>query len=141
MSASCRLPIEIAPDGGSPQAGRVYFAPESRHLEFDGQGRFRYGSREPVGGHCPAVNVTFSAAAQQYGRRSLGILLTGMGCDGATGLLALHQAGGQTIAQDETTSIVFGMPKEAIQLGAAQQVLSLDQIGHVLRTLEPGAGR
>jgi two-component system chemotaxis response regulator CheB len=76
-----------------------------------------------VNGHRPSVDVTFTSVAKVYGARSAGILLTGMGSDGAKGLLAIRQAGGVTLVQDEKSCAVFGMPRAAIELGAAQQVL------------------
>jgi two-component system chemotaxis response regulator CheB len=82
-----------------------------------------------VNRHCPAVDVMFKSMAECAGRDALGIILTGMGDDGARGLLAMHQAGARTIAQDEASCVVFGMPREAIKLGAADDIVSLDQIG------------
>ncbi len=79
--------------------------------------------RTPVNGHRPSIDVTFQSVAKVYGARSAGVLLTGMGSDGAQGLLAIRQAGGVTMAQDEESSPIFGMPRAAIELGAAQQVL------------------
>jgi len=81
-----------------------------------------------VNRHCPAVDVMFKSMAECAGRDALGIILTGMGDDGARGLLSMHQAGARTIAQNEATCVVFGMPKEAIKLGAADDIVALDQI-------------
>jgi two-component system chemotaxis response regulator CheB len=85
-----------------------------------------------VAGHCPSVTVLFKAIANYYRRSAVGILLTGMGRDGADGMQALAQAGSLTIAQDEATSVVFGMPKEAIALGAAQEILPVQNIAPFL---------
>jgi len=82
-----------------------------------------------VDGHRPSATALFESVAQTYGARAVGVLLTGMGGDGAQGLKALWDAGGLTIAQDEATCVIFGMPKQAIALGAATEVLPLPQIG------------
>ena len=84
----------------------------------------------------PSVDVLFQSVARTAGKNALGVLLTGMGSDGAKGLLAMRQSGGYTVAQDERSSVVFGMPKEAIDLGAASEVTPLPQIAHsILRQL------
>lgn len=132
LAMSCALPIQIAHAGQRPQPGVVYFPPESRQLEFDAQGRFVTFRTEAVEGHCPSVTATFRSIARVFGARSVGILLTGMGVDGALGLRELFQAGSWTIAQDEATSVVFGMPRAAIELGAAKQVLPLSAIAPAL---------
>ena len=82
----------------------------------------------PVNRHKPSVDVLFRSVAKAVGRNALGMILTGMGDDGARGLLSMRQAGANTIAQDEASSVVFGMPKEAIKLGAAEQIFSLNQM-------------
>jgi two-component system chemotaxis response regulator CheB len=88
----------------------------------------------------PSVDVLFQSVAQSAGKHAVGVLLTGMGADGAHGLLAMRQRGARTIAQDESTCVVFGMPKEAIKLGAAEQVAPLPRIPHaILSCLEAGA--
>ena len=88
---------------------------------------------EPISGHVPSVDALFASVAQQVGADAVGILLTGMGQDGARGLLAMRQAGAHTIAQDERTCTVFGMPRVAISLGAANVVAPVDRIaGHAL---------
>jgi two-component system, chemotaxis family, protein-glutamate methylesterase/glutaminase len=135
LGKSCRLPIQIAQAGDLPQAGRIYFPPEQQHLELDMKGRFVYSTAPPVNGHRPSVNVTLESVAKRYGNATIGILLTGMGNDGAAGMQAIAQAGGFTIAQDEATSVVFGMPKEAIALGAVKQVLPIQAIAPTLLTL------
>jgi two-component system chemotaxis response regulator CheB len=87
----------------------------------------------------PSIDVLFESFAQELGAEGAGCLLTGMGKDGAAGLLAIRRAGGRTLAQDEATSVVFGMPREAILLGAAEQVLALDRIGPTLGVLAGAA--
>jgi len=127
-----KLPVKIAGLGEWPQAGIVYFPPEKRHLELDSQGRFIYSQSDNFAGHCPSITVTFKSVAKFYGRAAAGVLLTGMGRDGAEGMLAIAQLGGLTIAQDEPSCVVFGMPKEAIALGAAQYVIPVSAIAPLL---------
>lgn len=129
LATECQVKVKIAQDGEIPSPGTIYFAPEKCHLEINSFGKFTYNcSTGIVDGHCPSVTVMFKSAAQFYGRSMMGVLLTGMGKDGATGMHAIAQAGGTTIAQDEASSIVFGMPKEAIALGAAQHILPIQSI-------------
>jgi two-component system chemotaxis response regulator CheB len=125
--------VAVANDGdrvnGPP--GRVLFAPPGYHALID-RGMIRLSS-EPPRHHCrPAVDTLFESVASWYGARCAAGLLTGMGRDGATGLLAIRQAGGFTVAQDEATSIVYGMPREAALCGAADRILPLREIGPAL---------
>lgn len=129
------LPVRIAAQGEVPQAGVVYFAPEDVHLELDGGGRFDLSQALPCDGHKPSITVTLRAAARCFGAGTVGVLLTGMGRDGADGMANIAAAGGLTIAQDEASSAVYGMPREAVALGAAQQILPLEQIAQALAAL------
>jgi two-component system, chemotaxis family, protein-glutamate methylesterase/glutaminase len=128
LASESQLKFKIARAGESPSAGTVYFAPDRSHLELDSQGKFTYSNFKAVDGHCPSITVLFKSVAQFYGKGTMGILLTGMGKDGAQGMQEIAQAGGMTIAQDEASSIVFGMPKEAIALGAVQHILPIQNI-------------
>ncbi|MHB1613045.1 MAG: chemotaxis protein CheB [Actinomycetes bacterium] len=129
LDGVCRLPVRLAVDGERLRVGQVLLAPARRNL------RVRPGARvvlvpAPVGQfHVPGIDVTFADIAAIYGQRAVGVLLTGMGRDGATGLLALRRAGAATIAQDEASSVVWGMPGAAVGLGAAQAELGVGQIG------------
>jgi len=141
LSSQSKMKVEIVKSGEAPQAGTVYFPKEDTHLKIDGTGRFVLSPEPPFDGHRPSVTVTMRSLAQYYGNAVLGVLLTGMGTDGAKGLLDVKKAGGITIAQDEASSIVFGMPKAAIALGAAGYIVPLDEIGpmilnFILRILE-----
>ena len=120
---------------------RVLMAPPDNHLVLC-QGKLRL-TQDPERHSCrPSIDVLFESIAQELGTAGVGCLLTGMGRDGAAGLLAIRLAGGRTLAQDEATSVVFGMPREAILLGAAEQVLALEQIAPRLGILAGvGAGR
>ncbi|MEM8637633.1 MAG: chemotaxis-specific protein-glutamate methyltransferase CheB [Cyanobacteria bacterium P01_G01_bin.54] len=132
LQTLCALKVQVAQAGVHPQAGQIYFAPEQVHLEIDRRERFVHTARSLVDGHRPSVTALFETVAAYYRAAALGILLTGMGKDGAKGLKAIHDAGGQTIAQNETSSVVFGMPQAAIALGAAQQVMSLEAIAPLI---------
>lgn len=133
------IPVAYARDGEPLPAvgeGRVVLAPPDHHLVVR-QGRLRL-TDDPERHSCrPAVDVLFHALAQELGERCAALLLTGMGRDGAEGLGAIRRAGGLTVAQDEATSVVFGMPREAIELGAAERVLPLDQVAPTLIALAP----
>lgn len=119
----CALSLKVAENGDRVHSGRVLFAPPSSHLAVLSGGRVRIDDGEPVRGFCPSIDITFATIAQVYGARAAGVLLTGMGVDGAAGLLAIRRAGGRTMVQDEASCVVFGMPRAAIDLNAAQSVL------------------
>jgi len=139
LSSECKVKCKIAQAGESPVAGVVYFAPDGYHLELNSLGKVIFRASETVDGHCPSVTVMFKSVAKFYKQGTLGILLTGMGKDGAAGMQTISQIGGATIAQDEKSCIVFGMPKEAIALGAVQSILPIQNIAPVLieKILEP----
>jgi two-component system chemotaxis response regulator CheB len=135
LAEKSQLKITIAVPGTLPQPGTVYFPPEGLHLTIDSHGRLECGNEPPYGGHRPSINVTFQSLAKYYGKSAAGVLLTGMGRDGVDGMQAIAQAGGATIAQDEESSIIFGMPKEAIAANAARYVLPLPKIAAALLEL------
>lgn len=128
LDADCAVTVQIAQAGERAQNGHVYFAPETAHLTIDRSGILRCMKGELRDGHCPSVTTLFESVAQSFGNRATGVLLTGMGRDGAAGLLDMARQGAVTIAQDESSCVVFGMPKEAIALQAAQHILPLHQI-------------
>jgi two-component system chemotaxis response regulator CheB len=118
----------------APGACRVVLAPPDQHLAVR-EGRLVL-TRDPERHSCrPSVDTLFESVAREIGPGAIAVLLTGMGRDGAAGLLTIRQAGGATLAQDEGSSVVFGMPREAIRLGAAEQVVRLDQIAPTLAVL------
>jgi two-component system chemotaxis response regulator CheB len=128
--------VSCAEDGDvvSAKAGRVTMAPPDSHLIVR-NGRLRL-TQDPVRHSCrPSVDVLFESAAREYGPSAIACLLTGMGRDGAAGLLEVRRAGGFTIAQDEETSVVYGMPREAVILGGVERELPLPQIGPALSAL------
>ncbi len=139
LAARVMRPVILA-KGGEPiasLAGRVALAPADRHLVVR-QGRVQLSDEAERHSCRPSVDVMFESLAREYTSAALGCLLTGMGRDGALGLLALKHVGAPTIAQDEATSVVYGMPREAALLGAADQILPLDQIGAAITALAGG---
>lgn len=135
LDETTRLQVKVTEAPEPLRPGTAYLAPDGRHMLAMGNGLTRLGTSSPVDGHCPSATALFESAAQNYGASAVGVLLTGMGRDGARGLKALHDAGGHTIAQDEATCVVFGMPREAIALGAAGEVLPIEVIGARLAEL------
>lgn len=123
-------PFSVKPATGGERliAGTVYLAPDGHHLEIGDDKTVFLGNGSPVRGHRPSVDRLMESAARCYGKDVVGVLLTGMGIDGAEGLKRIREAGGKTIVQDEATSLVFGMPREAILQGAAQTVRPLEKI-------------
>lgn len=132
------LRICEAQDRETLKPGDVRIAPGgTRHMTIsviDHAVTTRLHSGPAVNGHIPSVDVLFDSVADQAGRTALGIILTGMGQDGAEGLLAMHRSGSWTIAQDKATSVVYGMPRVAAEIGAASQIVPLDQISHAAMT-------
>lgn len=124
----CAVQDEIA------KPGVVYVAPGDVHLEING-GHFAFSHAPPVDGHLPSITVTMNSVARSFGAGTVGVLLTGMGSDGAEGMLSIHAAGGITLAQDEESCVVYGMPKVAVELGAVQHILPLEQIAFMLQTI------
>lgn len=129
------LEVRLARQGDQPQPGQVLIAPDGHHMTVDSKGRIALNQDPPQNGLRPSANYLFHSAARVYGSAAIGLILTGMGNDGAEGLLALREAGAHTIAQDETTCVVFGMPAVAIQLGAAEQILPTEKIAPALMHL------
>jgi two-component system, chemotaxis family, protein-glutamate methylesterase/glutaminase len=131
MNDCSQVTVCEAEDGQQVLAGHVYIAPGDRHLMVVRDGA-RYVCRlddgVPVNRHKPSVDVLFRSVAQNAGGNAIGVLLTGMGKDGARGLKEMLDAGSRTIAQDEATSVVWGMPGEAVSLGAAQHVVALESV-------------
>lgn len=131
LNKTCRLEVKEAADGDVLQPGKVLIAPGDYHMELVKKGRtysVRCFKGEKVNGHCPSVDVLFNSVMETAGRDALGIILTGMGNDGAKGLLNLRKKGAYTIGQDEKTSIVYGMPMVAYNIGAVAKQLPLQKI-------------
>jgi len=138
MNECCQMTVCEAEDGQQLLAGHAYIAPGDRHLMVVRNGAryvLRLDDGLPVNRHKPSVDVLFRSVAQNAGRNAIGVLLTGMGKDGARGLKEMLDAGSHTLAQDEASSVVWGMPGEAVALGAAQHVLPLDAVATRIRSL------
>jgi two-component system chemotaxis response regulator CheB len=129
------LKIKVGRPGEKIAPGQVYIAPDDRHMLVDSFGHIAQSPAAPVGGHRPSVTPLFESAARSFGRAAIGVILTGMGADGAAGMKTLRDAGALTLAQDEASCVVFGMPKEAIALGAVQRIVPLDYIARILQVL------
>lgn len=132
LNVHCSLKVKIAQVGEIPKQGTIYFAPETQHLEIDSRGKFSYSKDIQANAYRPSITTLFRSIARFYGDTCMAVLLTGMGNDGAEGMKAICDAGGLTIAQDESSSVIFGMPKEAIALGAARYILPLPDIASFL---------
>lgn len=128
LERECPLPVKLGVHGVPLRNGNVYLAPDNHHLEIGAGKKFALTDSPPLQGHRPAVDRLMESAAQIYGPNAIGVLLTGMGRDGAQGLKKIREAGGWTIVQDEASSLVFGMPREAVLAGAAGVVSPLEKI-------------
>ena len=138
----CPLNVRVAKGGELPRTGDVYIAPGNAHLYVKSSGRLALDTVLGSWRYMPSCDVLLHSVAEVYPARSIGIVLTGMGDDGADGLRALYTTGALTCAQDEDTSVVYGMPYEAVQRGGAQHVLPLDEIASFLqRTVGKGANQ
>ncbi|MDD5250976.1 MAG: chemotaxis response regulator protein-glutamate methylesterase [Rhodocyclaceae bacterium] len=127
----CKLEVREARNGDRVMPGRALIAPGGRHMMLKRSGAQYYvevADGPLVNRHKPSVDVLFRSVAQVAGKNALGIIMTGMGDDGARGMKEMHNAGAQTMAEDESTCVVFGMPKEAIKLGGVDKVVPLDRI-------------
>jgi two-component system chemotaxis response regulator CheB len=129
------LPVHVAADGDVLLPGQVYVAPSGAHLGVSGSGRAQLSASPPENGVRPAVSHLFRSVATAFGRQAVAVLLTGMGRDGAEELKLIRDRGGLTIAQDRASSVIHGMPGEAIRLGGAVHVLAPEAIGALLRGL------
>ncbi len=131
LNAGCAIKVKEAEDGDSVIPGKALIAPGNYHMLLQRTGARYYVKVKKgplVSRHRPSVDMLFKSVASYAGRNAVGVIMTGMGRDGAEGLLEMKENGAATIAQDEKSSVVFGMPKEAIEIGAADTVLSLEKI-------------
>ena len=138
LDALCAVTVREAVHGERVLPGHVYLAPGGdTHMRLGRSGAnyvIELDASEPVNRHRPSVDVLFNSAAVAAGKNAIGVILTGMGKDGAAGMLAMRRAGAHTIAQDEASCVVFGMPREAIAIGAAEEVVSLSAMSERILT-------
>lgn len=141
LNNNCLMEIKEAQDGDRVIPGRVLIAPGEYHMRIKKNGGIYSVECRPgakVNGHCPSVDVLFDSVAEQIGSKALGIILTGMGTDGARGLLAMKRRGAKTIGQDEESSIIYGMPKAAFNMGAVDKQVSLAAIPQAVFSMISG---
>ncbi len=141
LNGETPLHVAVASHGDMPGPGTVWLAPDDYHLKINSRGALELSKEPPYKTLRPSANYLFHSLAHAYGPRALGIVLTGMGDDGAEGLEALHQAGGAVMAQDERSCVVYGMPREAIIRNIVDQVLPLNQVGAILTQLARKQGK
>ncbi len=131
LNKLCQITVKEAEDGERVLPGHAYIAPGDRHLELSRSGanyQVKLHDGPPVNRHRPSVDVLFRSVAQYAGRNAVGVILTGMGNDGAAGMLEMHRAGAYTLAQNEASCVVFGMPREAIATGGVNEVVELERM-------------
>ena len=145
LDSLCRIRVKEATDGERVLPGHAYIAPGGMHLSVEHSGAnyiARVQDGDPVNRHKPSVEVLFKSAARVVGRNAIGIMLTGMGADGAKAMREMKDAGAYCVAQDEASCVVFGMPREAIAAGAVDQVLPLKDVGpHLMEYLRTTVGQ
>jgi chemotaxis response regulator CheB len=135
LGEQTHLPVQVARDGDHPERGKVWLAGTGDHLVFASPTRLSYTRLPHDTAYRPSINVLFKSIQRHWHGDAVGVLLTGMGQDGAEGLKALRDSGCHTIAQDEATSAVYGMPRAAAALKAAREILPLEKIGPRLAQL------
>lgn len=138
LNSSCAVEVKEAKTGDMVLPGRVLIAPGDYHMrvkKINNNYMVECFRGEKVNGHCPAVDVLFHSVAEHAGKNGIGVILTGMGNDGASGLLALRKSGANTLGQDERSSVVYGMPKAAFAIGAVQEQISIDLMARKIYTL------
>lgn len=140
LASLCALPVRIPADGETLAAGTIYLSPSERHLTVAAHGCLRLRERGPTDLYRPSCDALLQSVAEAYDRRAVGIVFTGMGSDGARGLARIRERGGVTLAQDEASSVIFGMNRVAIEAGAAARVLPLAEIAGEMLRLAAGAG-
>lgn len=135
LAERLELTVAVVHARTPPRPGTLLLAADDRHLVLGGDGAFLASTAPPLGGHRPSATLLFESLARGAGASAVGVVLSGMGDDGAAGLLSLKRAGGETLVQDEATSAIYGMPRAAVDLGAATQVLPLGSMAALLGRL------
>ena len=135
MSSGDTAFMLVAEEGDRLTGGQVYLSPSHCHMVVNRHHRIEFRPRQPADIYMPSCDTLLESVADVFGARSVGIVLTGMGGDGARGIVRIKRAGGATIAQDEATSLIFGMPKVAIDSGCVDRVLALHEIAHYVQRM------
>lgn len=138
LNNTTNLEVKEAETGDCVERGRVLIAPGDRHMKIkkaNNQYKTQCFEGEKINGHCPSVDVLFESVAKEAGENAIGVILTGMGYDGAKGLLSMRRKGARTIGQDERSSVVYGMPKVAFNIGAVEKQTPLDAIAKLIYTM------
>lgn len=135
LNSTSALPVKVAEQGEAIRPRTVYIAPDDRHLAVEDRSTLLISSAPPIEGFRPSGTFLFQSVAKSFGNSAVAVILTGMGQDGLVGLRAIHAAGGLVVAQDETTSVIFGMPGVAVASGVADEMLRLDAIAPRLEEL------
>lgn len=138
LNSSTNFTVKEAETGDCLEQGKVLIAPGSKHMRIKkagGKYKVECFESEKVNGHCPSVDVLFQSVAKECGNNAIGVILTGMGQDGAKGLLEMRKIGARTIGQDEKSSVVYGMPRVAYNIGAVEKQASIEDIPKVLLTM------
>jgi two-component system chemotaxis response regulator CheB len=132
LSATTHLPVHVAAPNEQLLPGHVYLAPDDQHMSVFVRNYAACRSMQPDERYCPSADILFESVAAVYGRRAMGVILTGMGDDGARGLRALRAAGGRTLAQDQASCVVYGMPRAAVEMGAVERVAPLADLARAV---------
>ena len=140
LGEKCQLPIILAEEGALPQPGRIYIAATNNHLVIEADRSFHYTPEPAACPYRPSVDAFFLSLERNWAEKGIAVLLTGMGKDGAAGLLALRKKGWHTIAQDEATSLIYAMPKAAAALNAAKEILPINAIARAIKILSGKIG-
>jgi two-component system chemotaxis response regulator CheB len=138
LGTTAKLKVRTAKDGDLLTPGTVLVAPPGSHLTVPSRGRVALMAGEPHDGHMPSATLLLSSAARVYGKRAVGVILTGMGVDGVEGMAAVRAHGGKTIAQSQDSCVVFGMPGAAIGRGVIDHVIHGDELGRALTRMSRG---
>ncbi len=135
LDSESRISVKEAKDGEAVHPGVALISPASYHMQVGNGGKIKLIDSSKIQGVKPSADILLSSVAEVYGPKAIGVILTGMGSDGAKGLKKVREKGGVTIAQDESSCVVFGMPKEAIEVGAVDRIVPLDSIGEEIINL------
>jgi two-component system, chemotaxis family, protein-glutamate methylesterase/glutaminase len=132
LDGMCAFEVREAAEGDRPDAGVALIAPGDRHLDIHSDGRVHIVEGPELNGVRPSADITMRAAARIFGRRAVGVVMTGMGRDGADGIRAIKQAGGATLVQDQASSVIYGMPRAAVETGCVDRTVSLEHLAEAL---------